>query len=396
LTELNVTSVIYFAGLQRLVQSVALDRWHPYIRWQILHHAAPLLAKRFVEEDFKLVRLLGGQKEIRPRWKRCVEATDRALGEALAQPFVKSHFSATARDVAQSMVHGVTKAFLEGVQGLDWMGQKTKSAARLKAEKMAYLIGYPDKWKRYDFVIGPNFAENVLASHRFELRRRLDKVGKAVDRNEWQMSPPTVNAYYDSSRNHMVFPAGILQPPFFDERAAPWVNLGAMGLVVGHELTHGFDDQGSKFDADGNLRQWWEDGVRGRFTAKAECVVEQFNSYEVLPGVKLNGRLTLGENIADLGGIKYAFHTFRNQRKAAKEEVVAEGFSEAQQFFLAVGQVWCAAVREPFARMAAQVDPHASAKYRVNGPLSNLDEFAQAFSCTPTSKMRHQPACRVW
>jgi putative endopeptidase len=262
---------------------------------------------------------------------------------------------------------------------------------------MEYLIGYPNKWKSYDFAIDPkSYASNALASHAFELKRDLGKVGKPVDRQEWQMSPPTVNAYYDPQKNHMVFPAGILQPPFYSAKAAVPVNSGAIGMVVGHELTHGFDDEGSKFAGDGNLTDWWEPEASEKFKTKTQCVDEQYAAYETLPGVKLNGKLTLGENVADGGGVMLAFRAYRELRKNAPTVTVADGFTEDQQFFLAVGQAWCSKQTPEVARMLAQVDPHSPPKFRVNGSLANLPEFAKAFSCAEGTPMHPAKACKIW
>ena len=397
LKEINVTSVKFFEGLSALLGRVSFDTWRQYLRWHVLHALASSLPKRFEEEDFKLEQAITGQKEQRKRWKRCVEATDRALGELLAQPYVKARFAGESKRAAEEMVKHVAAAFSEQVARLDWMDATTKARAMQKLKAMAYLIGYPSKWRSYDFEVKPGaFAANRLAARAFELAYDLGKIGKPVDRELWEMTPPTVNAYYHPNKNQMVFPAGILQPPFYSVSAAVAVNLGGMGMVVGHELTHGFDDQGAKFDAAGNLKNWWSSSVEPRFNEKTQCVADQYAGYEALPGLKLNGKLTLGENVADLGGIKLAFRAYRRMRAGAKERVVAEGFSEDQQFFLSVGQTWCAKYREEYARLVAQVDPHSPPKWRVNGPLSNLPEFAQAFKCAAGTTMRPQKTCAVW
>jgi predicted metalloendopeptidase len=277
------------------------------------------------------------------------------------------------------------------------MDPTTKQKAREKLDAMAHLIGYPKKWRTYDFEVKQkSFLENALAARYADLKHHLDKVGKPVDREAWQMTPPTVNAYYEPQLNHMVFPAGILQPPFFSPKAAIPVNLGGMGMVVGHELTHGFDDQGAQYDAKGNLANWWSEQDVTRFKTKTDCVADQYGGYETLPGVKLNGKLTLGENIADGGGVKLALYAYRAMRKGVEEVVKAGGFSEDQQFFLGVGQAWCFKQSDELARLRAQVDPHSPAKFRVNGPLSNLPEFAEAFSCKEGAPMRRANACSVW
>jgi len=262
---------------------------------------------------------------------------------------------------------------------------------------MAYLIGYPNKWRTYDFAVDrKTYAQNALAAAKFEQKRRLNKIGKPLDREEWQMSPPTVNAYYDPQKNHMVFPAGILQPPFYSVKSGVAVNLGAIGMVVGHELTHGFDDQGAQFAGNGNLENWWEAPVGAQFKTKTGCVDDQFSHYEPLPGLRVNGKLTLGENIADLGGSKLAFKAYREMRKNAAESFVADGFTEDQQFFLSLGQSWCGKSRDEFTRLMVQVNPHSPPRFRVIGPVSNLSEFAEAFSCNPGTPMRPAKVCAVW
>ena len=395
--DVNVTSVPFFEGVNKLLKSVKPAAWQSYLSWQIVHRSAPSLTKAFVEEDFTLRQALSGQKEIAPRWKRCVEATDAALGELLAQPFIKAKFAGDSKSAAEQMVFEITKQFSHDLEQLDWMDGKTKERATSKLKSMEYLIGYPTKWKGYDFEIdAKSFGDNVLASRAFELKRDLAKVGKPVDRQEWLMSPPTVNAYYDPQKNHMVFPAGILQPPFYSAKANIAVNLGGIGMVVGHELTHGFDDEGSQFAGDGNLANWWEPESGEKFKAKTQCVDNQYGGYETLPGVKLNGKLTLGENVADGGGVMLAFHAYREMRKNAKEVTVADGFTEDQQFFLSVGQAWCSKQTDQVARMLAQVDPHSPPKFRVNGSLANLPEFSKAFSCNNGSPRHAAQACKVW
>jgi putative endopeptidase len=395
--DVNVTSVPFFEGVNKLLKSVKPAAWQNYLSWQIVHRASAALPKAFVEEDFTLRQALSGQKEIAPRWKRCVEATDAALGELLAQPFIKAKFAGDSKTAAETMVFEISRQFSHDLEQLDWMDVKTKERATAKLKSMEYLIGYPSKWRAYDFEIdAKSHGDNVLAAHAFELKRDLAKVGKPVDRQEWLMSPPTVNAYYDPQKNHMVFPAGILQPPFYSAKANVAVNLGGIGMVVGHELTHGFDDEGSQFAGDGNLANWWEPESGEKFKAKTQCVDHQYGGYETVPGVKLNGRLTLGENVADGGGVMLAFRAYREMRKNAKEVAVADGFSEDQQFFLAVGQAWCSKQTDQVARMLAQVDPHSPPKFRVNGSLANLPEFSKAFSCAGGSPMAAAQACKVW
>jgi putative endopeptidase len=342
-------------------------------------------------------QVLNGQKELAPRWKRCVASTDGALGELLAQPFIKTKFAGDSKTAAVAMVGEISRQFGGEIDQLDWMDAKTRERATAKLKAMQYLIGYPDKWKTYDFPIDPkSYGDNALAAHAFDLKRTLGKIGKPVDRQEWFITPPTVNAFYNPQKNHMVFPAGILQPPFYSAKASVPVNAGGIGMVVGHELTHGFDDEGSKFAADGNLVDWWEPQAAEKFKTKTQCVDDQYGGYETLPGVKLNGKLTLGENVADGGGVMLAFRAYREMRKNAKEVMVADGFNEDQQFFLAVGQTWCSKQTPEVARMLAQVDPHSPGKYRVNGSLADLPEFSKAFSCAEGTAMHPAKACKVW
>jgi putative endopeptidase len=395
--DVNVTSVKYFEALEGMLKKVKAPAWRNYLQWHIARKAAPSLSKAFDDERFSMIKAITGQEQQRPRWKRCIEATDVAMGELLAQPFVEKKFGGESRAAAEKMVHAISDAFADQVNHLDWMSAQTKAKAQEKRAAMAYLIGYPSKWKTYEFALNARtHAANVLASSIFNRVRELDKIGKPVDRNEWHMSPPTVNAYYDPQVNQMVFPAGILQPPFYSAAAAIPVNLGAIGMVVGHELTHGFDDEGSQFDRNGNMAEWWTDTDRQSFKGKTQCVAKQYSEYEPLPGVKINGELTLGENIADMGGVKLAFAAYRQMRKDAQERTVADGFSEDQQFFLAVGQAWCSKYKDDYARLQVQTDPHSNPRFRVNGSLSNLPEFGDAFSCKVGTTMRPTTPCTVW
>ncbi len=395
--DVNVTSLRFFESVEAMLRRVKPAVWRSYLHWHVVRGMAPLLSKAFVDESFSLERTLSGQPELAPRWKRCVAATDSAMGELLAQPYVEERFSGNSKRAAETMVREISAAFARELEALDFMDAPTKQRALEKLRAMAYLIGYPAKWKTYDFEVLPaRYAKNVLAARAFDVARDLAKIGEPVDREEWHMSPPTVNAYYHPLMNHMVFPAGILQPPFYSVAASVSVNLGGMGMVVGHELTHGFDDEGSQFDATGNLKSWWEPGVREKFDEKTRCVEEQYDAYEALPGLKLKGKLTLGENIADLGGIKLAFRAHRALRARALEVTVAEGFTEDQQFFLGTAQSWCGKLREEEARRRALTDPHAPPKYRINGPLSNLPEFAEAYGCAAGTPMVSARRCDVW
>jgi len=393
---ISVSAPKFIEGVEAVTTKEPPSALKNYLTWQVLHHTASLLPKAFVDEDFALQQAITGQKENRPRWKRCISATDGALGESLAQAFVARKFAGASKQAAETYVREIAAAMRQRLDELAWMDAPTRERARKKLASLAYLVGYPKTWRTYDWQVGDAYGKNTLASAAFELRRDLGKIGKPVDREEWEMTPPTVNAYYHPNKNQMVFPAGILQPPFYSVEASVPVNLGAMGMVVGHELTHGFDDQGAQFDEAGNLRDWWEPATQDAFKARTKCVEDQYAHYEPIAGAKINGKLTLGENIADAGGIKLAFRAYRAMRKDAPEEQVADGFTEDQQFFLATGQIWCAEYRDEAAKLQVQTDPHSHPRFRVNGPLSHLPEFAQAFSCKPGSKMVETNACEVW
>jgi putative endopeptidase len=395
--DVNVTSKPYFERVGALAKELPKPDLAFYLEWQLLHHLASSLPKRFDDEAFSLERKITGQKEQKPRWKRCVTAADAQLGELLAQPYVKKRFGPESKRAVQEMVGAISAAFRDRVGQLSWMDAPTKARALEKLGTLAYLIGYPDKWKSYDFpVTREGFVDNVLAANAHERARELEKIGKPVDRGEWFMTPPTVNAYYSALRNQMVFPAGILQPPFFNPEASVAVNMGGMGMVVGHELTHGFDDKGSKFDSAGNLKSWWSPTIRDEFDARTKCVEKQYGAYEVLPGVRLDGKLTLGENIADIGGVRLAFDGYRRLRESANDRIVAEGFDEDQQFFLSVAQVWCSKYTDELKRTRAQTDPHSQPDWRVNGSLQNTPAFAEAFECAPGTPMNPAQKCEVW
>jgi len=393
----NLSAPKFFSGLSSVLSSAKPAALHAYLDWQIVHGLARHLSQGFVNESFRMDQALTGQAEIRPRWRRCLATTDNALGDLLGQAYVQSHFAGASKAAAENMVHAIHAAFQSELGSLSWMDPSTRERAGQKLAAMGYLIGYPEQWKTYGFdVDAKSHAQNVLRARAFDLKRELGKVGNAVDEREWQMSAPTVNAYYSPQRNHMVFPAGILQPPFYDVKSGVAVNLGAIGMVVGHELTHGFDDEGSQYDAKGNLADWWAPEVGKRFKEKTECVAQQYSAYEVQPGLPINGQLTLGENIADLGGVKLAFAAYRALRQSATERISAEGFNEDQQFFLAVGQAWCAKGRPEYERMMVQVNPHSVPRFRVRGALSGLPEFATAFACPADAPMLAKNACSVW
>lgn len=395
--EINVDAPPFFARLASLRTEEKPVAWRNYLTWSLLRTVASTLPKRFDDEDFKLIQLLSGAKEQPVRWKRCVRATSDELGELLAQPYLERRFGPGAKSAADAMVKGISGAFEETVRGLGWMTEPTKQKALQKLAKISPLFGYPEKWKSYDWEVNPSsYAGNSLRSAAYEKARELGKVGKTYDRSEWFMTPQTTNAYYNPQANQIVFPAGILQPPFFAEKAHVPVNLGAIGMIVGHELTHGFDDSGAKFDGDGNMKNWWAKPDLEQFTARGQCVEKQYSGYEALPRLPLNGKLTLGENIADIGGVKLAYQAYHEMLAGADRHLVADGYTEDQQFFLAVGQAWCSKTRDEAARMRVTVDPHSPPEFRVNGSLRNLPEFAQAWSCKDTDAMSAKNACSVW
>jgi predicted metalloendopeptidase len=395
--DISVNSVPYFTGVDALLASEKPAAWRSYLRWRVIFSQASRLSDAFVKERFALRQKLTGQKELEPRWKRCVQSTDGALGELLAQEYVKANFDAPSKRAAEALLQSVRAAMRAELGALAWMDVPTRAAAEDKLAQMNDKVGYPIKWKTYDFAVKPGaYAENALASDTFELARSLRKVGKPLDRTEWQMTPPTVNAYYDPSMNEMVFPAGILQPPFFDKGFAAAVNYGATAAVMGHELTHGFDDEGSQFDAKGNLRNWWTEATAKQFKTQTKCVVDQYAAYEALPGVKLNGELTLGENIADIGGLKLAFSAFKQVEAARAERVTVDGYSDDQLFFLAYGQSWCEKARTESIELMVKTNPHAPPRFRVNGVVADVPSFAEAFGCKQSTPMRPATVCAVW
>ena len=395
-----VSTPDFLKSADSLINSASLDDWKTYLRWQLANTSSTMLTKAFAEERFDFYgKKLQGQKENQPRWRRCVRAADRDLGEALGQAYVERTFGADGKARMLDLVHSLETALGQDIQQLDWMSPETKQQALIKLKKIEDKIGYPNKWRDYSSltIVRGDALGNVYRSSDFEFRRQLDKIGKPVDRGEWLMTPPTVNAYYDSQLNTINFPAGILQPPFFDKQADDAVNYGAIGAVIGHELTHGFDDQGRKFDPDGNLRDWWTDKDGKEFEARAKCVADEYSGFEATPGTKLNGNLTLGENTADNGGVRIALMALQNtMRDKGEKDTTVDGFTTDQRFFLAFGQVWCANITPEALRLRAQADPHSTPQWRVNGVVSNLPEFRKAFNCKTGQPMAPENACHVW
>ncbi len=389
-TPLNVRQPAYLEAVAKAVSELPLATWALYLRWTALQSNTAMLPKRFAEAAFEFYgKTLTGAQVMQPRWRRVLEATDRALGEALGRLYVERAFPPAAKRRMLTLVADLRAALGERIDALPWMSAATKAKAKQKLDTIMVKIGYPDQWRDYSglAVSRKTFLANVRAARRFDLQRTLKKLGGPVDRTEWGMSPPTVNAYYNPTLNEIVFPAGILQPPFFYQDADDAVNYGAIGMVIGHELTHGYDDEGRRYDAHGNLTDWWTPEDAAAFDARAAKVVAQFDAYEALPGLRLNGKLTLGENIADLGGLKIAYAALeRALARGGKAEPI-DGLRPAQRFFLAYAQAWHGNVREPELRNRVATDPHAPAKYRVNGPLANLPEFHGAFGCQPGDAM---------
>ena len=397
---LNVTHPPFPAEVGQLVRRAPRGQLRTYLSWRLISSQVIALPKQFSDAAFAFrSKYLTGAKEDLPRWKKCVAATDAGLGEALAVPFINQTFGPDGKQVTKSMVEQIESAFQSNLDTLSWMDPTTKERAREKARAVFDKIGYPEKWKTYDGLVTDRgtFLGNHMRSMAYENARDLKKIGKPLDRALWQLTPPTVNAYYEPSLNEIVFPAGILQPPFFNKEATDPVNFGAMGMVVGHELTHGFDDQGRQFDAKGNLTDWWTPESGKAFVDRVDCVKKQFDGYVAIDEVHVNGALTLGENVADLGGLKLAFEAMQAYAKAHPERAAPNSrFTPEQQFFIGNAQAWCTAVRPQEARRLATIDPHSPEKYRVNGPLSNLSQFQQAFACKAGDKMAPQNRCEVW
>ena len=397
-SSINVAWPDFFKAMNTEIQNVPLSDWKTYLTWHLLHSEARLLPKPFVDENFDFYgRTLTGSTEMRPRWKRCVDFTDEQLGEALGQKFVERTFGKQGKERTLQMVDALEKALGQDIQGLSWMSAATKQQAEAKLKAIANKIGYPDKWRDYSSIAikRDDAVGNAMRADQFEFQRQANKIGKAVDRSEWEMTPPTVNAYYDPTMNNINFPAGILQPPFFDNDMDDAVNFGGIGMVIGHELTHGFDDEGRQFDAQGNLHNWWTPDDAKRFEERDACIAKEYSNFEVAPGVHVNGELTLGENTADNGGTRVSLMALES-KLAGRPKPEIGGFTPEQRFFLSFGQIWCENQRPESARLQVQTDPHSPARFRVNGVLENMPEFQKAFSCKAGQPMTPANACRVW
>ncbi len=404
---LNVATPNFFKSLNELIASEPIGAWKAYFRWHVLHGTATDLPKAFFDENFAFFgKTLAGQKEPQPRWKQCSTLTDRALGEAVGQDWVKRNFPPAAKASMDKLVAALEKALGDDIKTLPWMSEDTKKAAEEKLALFRNKIGYPEKWRNYAGleVKRNDLVGNVERSTVFEMQWDLSHLGKPVDEKEWGMTPPTVNAYYNPSMNDINFPAGILQPPFFDPNIDPAVNFGGIGVVIGHEMTHGFDDQGSKYDGKGDLREWQTAADRKAFTERTDCVADEYSGFETAPAhgevaaQNLNGRLTLGENTADNGGLRIAYmallDTLASEGKSIDQKI--DNYTEAQRYFLGFAQVWCQNQTEQSARQLALTDPHSPGKWRVNGSVQNFDEFGKAFGCKKGQPMYPVQSCRVW
>lgn len=399
-TEINVNSPAYFTGMAKVLRTEKPAAIRAYLAWHVLRSSAGELTRAFLDEQLALVTELRGVTQLPPRWRKCVNQTDRDLGELLGQSYVKQRFAGDSKARAAELTTAISGSMRTTIDSLPWMDAATRSAANAKLGKMASLVGYPETWRSYPFEVKrDDFFGNVRTAARSEMARRLAKIGKPVDRLEWQMTPPTVNAYYDPSLNEIALPAGQLQPPFFAANFHAAVNFGATGgSTIGHEITHGFDDEGSQFDGDGNLRNWWSPATKEKFAAATRCVVDQYAQYEAVPNVKLDGELTAGENIADIGGVKLGYQGYVAWRAAQtrKPPAKVDGYTDDQLYFLSYGQSWCDKQTDQALETAAHSNPHSPAKWRVNGVIVNQPGFAPAFGCKAGSPMAPAKTCSVW
>jgi putative endopeptidase len=398
LASLNVAAPDFFKALNAEIDKEDLANWKTYLRWHLVEANARYLPAAFVTADFDFHgKVLSGAEQIEPRWKRCTQDVDDDLGEALGEAYVEKYFSPEAKQQVVMMVKEIEVAMRQDIDALPWMSAGTKPKAVEKLHSVANKIGYPDKWRDYSKleIVRADEMGNVLRARNFEFNRQLAKIGKPVDHGEWDMTPPTVNAYYNPQMNDINFPAGVLQPPLFDAKSDAAPNYGNTGGTIGHELTHGFDDEGRQFDAQGNLRDWWTPEDEKEFVKRAACVSDQYSTYTIIDDIKINGKLTLGEDVADVGGLILAYMAWKEDTKGQKLDPI-DGLTPEQRFFVAYGQSWCSNERDENKRLRATVDPHSPEKYRANGVVSNMSEFQQAFHCKAGSAMVNQNRCRVW
>jgi putative endopeptidase len=398
--SIDVAHPEFFQAADKMLTEVPVADWKTYLRWHLVRSAANALSSKFETENFNFFsKTLSGSREQHPLWRRCTSAADSNLGEALGQVYVARAFTPASKARMQTMITNLLAAFDGRIRKADWMTDETRKAALAKLAAFKQKIGYPDKWIDYSRldVTRDSYAANIIRASEFAQARDLAKIGKPVDTTEWGMTPPTVNAYNNWLMNEIVFPAGILQPPFFNPEADDAINYGSIGAVIGHEITHGFDDQGAKFDLQGNLKDWWTPADLKNFQTRGECVVNQFSAYEVEPGLKMTGKLVSGESIADLGGLTVAYDAYQKSVAGKRPENI-DGFTPEQRFFLGWAQVWASKDRPEFVRLIAQSDPHPISHFRVNGPLSNMPQFAAAFQCKAGDPMvrPEKDRCQVW
>jgi endothelin-converting enzyme/putative endopeptidase len=394
----NVTQPAFYKEVEHQLATRPIDDWKVYLRWHLAHAKAPFLSSAFVQANFEFYsKYLRGVTEMQPRWKRCVRYVDQDLGEALGQVFVEKTFTADTKARALAMVKQIEQAMETDLNQIAWMSPETKKQALVKLHSVVNKIGYPDKWRDYSAVnvVRGDFLGNVDRADVFESKRQLNKIGKPVDRSEWQMTPPTVNAYYDPQMNDINFLAGVLQPPLFDPKMDDAPNYGNTGATIGHELTHGFDDEGRQFDAKGNLKDWWTKQDAAEFEKRTACVVDQYAQYTVVDDIKINSKLTLGEDVADLGGTLLAYMAWKEATKGQDLKPI-DGFTPDQRYFIGMAQWACGDERPESKRLNAITNPHSPDKYRINGVVSDMPEFSKAFSCKAGQPMAPVKACRVW
>jgi endothelin-converting enzyme/putative endopeptidase len=400
--KVNDTQPKFFAEFNALVSDTPIEQIKTYLRWHLLHaYAGTSLPESFDRENWNFyAHTLNGAEKQQERWKRCTSRVDREMGEALGQVYVARYFPPSAKQKALEMTLTIEKAMNKDIDSLDWMSAATKVKAKEKLQTVMNKIGYPDKWRDYSKleIVRGDALGNQMRANEFEQARDLAKIGKPVDKGEWQMTPPTVNAYYDPQMNNVNFPAGYFQPPFFSDKEDDAANYGDMGSTIGHELTHGFDDEGRQYDKDGNLKQWWTKEDEQKFNERADCMVKQYDAIEAVPGVHLNGKLTLGENLADLGGTWLTWLAWQDVAQAAHVDMTAktDGYTPDQRFWIAYAQQWCTQTRPEQLRSQAQGDPHSPDEYRTNTVLTDLPEFAKSFGCKKTAPMVSPKVCRVW
>jgi putative endopeptidase len=390
LTDVIVCQPEFFKEVYHSFDRVAVDDWKTYLRWALIDQTADKLSDDFVNEDFKFNgTIIEGTPSLKPRWKRALKSTDESLGDALGQLFVEKHFSEESKKRVAAMVENLIVAYKERIKTRDWMSEETKTQAYAKLDKVMKKFGYPDKWKDYSSldIKGDSYVQNYLRANNYAFKEMINKLGKPVDRTEWGMTAPTINAYYNPSMNEIVFPAGIMQPVFFTPEADDAVNYGCMGAIIGHELTHGFDDQGAQYDADGNLKNWWTADDLKKFKEKTDMLVKQFDAYEAIDGMHVKGELTLGENIADLGGLTIAYYALKKSMEGKSSSEKIDGYTPEQRFFMSWAQGWRGNMRPEYLKNMLQTNPHSPGNFRGNGPLSNMPEFYEAFGVKEGDKM---------